>query len=198
MVISTSTLLGSLQALLLVLFLTCTTTPTGNDLKTAEYTIYRDIMVMLLLGFGFLMTFLKKYGLSAVGLTMLVTVIAIQLNLFVEPFIRFLYNGKVDADFPLPIGITNLIDGEFAAATALISFGAVLGRATPVQLLLMIVLQAFFYAINKVVIVFGALGAEDVGGKCTCRIIYHGKQLLLFASPAHNKNAAVILVPCHL
>jgi ammonium transporter Rh len=165
MVNSISTLLGTTQALLLVLFLTCTTTPADNVLTTAEYNIFRDIMVMLLLGFGFLMTFLRKYGLSAVGLTMLLTVIAIQLNFFVEPFIRFVYNGKSQVDFPLPMGITNLIDGEFSAATVLISFGAVIGRATPVQLLLMTVFQAFFYAINKVMIVYGAWGAEDVGGK---------------------------------
>jgi ammonium transporter Rh len=164
MVTSTSALLGCIQVVLLVLFFTSTTTPTDNDLTQAEYTIFRDIMVMLLLGFGFLMAFLNKYGLSAVGLTMLTTVMAIQLNLFVEPLIRLLYKGKDDVDFPLPIGITNLIDGEFAAATALISFGAVIGRATPVQLVLMVILQAFFYAINKVMIVFGALGAEDVGG----------------------------------
>lgn len=133
-------------------------------MTTAEYNMFRDIMVMLLLGFGFLMIFLRMYGLSAVGLTMLITVIAIQLNIFVEPFVRFIYKGEAYVDFPLPIGIGTLIDGEFAAATALISFGAVIGRATPLQLLLMVVLQAFFYAINKVVIVFGGLGAEDVGG----------------------------------
>lgn len=127
--------------------------------------VFRDIMVMLLLGFGFLMTFLKKYGLSAVGLTMMLTVLAMQLNILVEPFIQFIDNGKSSVDFPLPIGITNLINAEFSAATLLISFGAIIGRATPVQLFWMAVMQAFFYAINKVVFVFGASGAEDIGGK---------------------------------
>lgn len=164
---SFSALLGCIQAVLLVLFFSCATIPTSDVIATAEYIVFRDIMVMLLLGFGFLMTFLKMYGLSAVGLTMLVTVLAIQLNVFVEPFILFVYQKEnANVDFPIHVGISNLINGEFAAATALISFGAVLGRATPVQLLLMVVLQAFFYAINKVILVLGALGAEDVGGTC--------------------------------
>lgn len=165
---SVSIVLGALQAALLILYFTCTTT-THDAFTLAEYNIFRDIMVMLLLGFGFLMTFLRLYGLSSVGLTLLVTVLAIQLNVLVEPLIRFLYKGNSSSssggvDFPIPVDMSNLMDGEFAAATALISFGAVIGRATPLQLVAMVVLQAFFYAINKVVIVLGVLGAEDVGG----------------------------------
>jgi ammonium transporter Rh len=165
MTVSLSTLLGVLQFSLVVLFLTCTEQDDDNDFATTEYIVLRDIMVMLLLGFGFLMTFLKKYGLSAVGLTMLLTAVAVQLNLLVEPLFNFIYRGKGAVDFPLPINLARIIDGEFAAATLLISFGAIIGRATPVQLLLMAVLQSFFYSMNKVVVVFGALQAEDVGGK---------------------------------
>lgn len=171
MACSLSFLMGIIQASLLVLFLACTTTPTGNVLTTPEYIIFRDIMIMLLIGFGFLMTFLKKYGLSAIGLTMVLTVIAIQLNFFAEPLMRVIYYGSSEVDYPLPIGITNLIDGEFSAATLLISFGAIIGRATPVQLLIMAILQSVFYSINKVMIVFGAWGAEDVGGTSTSAVV---------------------------
>lgn len=59
-------LLGSIQAVLLVLFLVGTTY-SSEDYSHDEFVIFRDIMVMLLLGFGFLMTFLRKYGLGAVG-----------------------------------------------------------------------------------------------------------------------------------
>jgi ammonium transporter Rh len=140
-----------------------------KDYSAAEYIIFRDIMVMLLLGFGFLMTFLRKYGLGAVGLTMMLTAIAVQLNIFVELFCRFIYGdgGSEDTVFPLPLAISDFIDGEFAAATLLISYGAVIGRATPVQLVIMTLCHSFFYAFNKVVIVLGFLGVEDVGGSMT-------------------------------
>lgn len=62
-----TTLLGSIQAVLLILFLTCTKISDEVFFSSSEYVIFRDIMVMLLLGFGFLMTFLAKYGLGAVG-----------------------------------------------------------------------------------------------------------------------------------
>ena len=159
------TLLGSTQLALLILFLSITSYDKFSGYSHQEYVIYRDIMVMLLLGFGYLMTFLRKYGLGAVGLTMMLTVLAMQLNVFAESFARFLY-GKADR-LPLALELPSLIDGEFSAATLLISYGAVIGRASPVQLVVMALCQAFFYAFNKVIIVFGLCEAEDVGGTLT-------------------------------
>ena len=116
-----TTLLGSIQAALLILFIFGTTYSSTQEYSPNEYVIARDIMVMLLLGFGFLMTFLPKYGLGAVGFTLLLTSLAIQLNVFVELLCRHI-SGKdnLDSDdtqFPLPLRVSTLIDGEFAAGT---------------------------------------------------------------------------------
>ena len=40
--------------------------------------MFQDVHVMIFIGFGFLMTFLKKYGLSAMSLNMLIAVICLQ------------------------------------------------------------------------------------------------------------------------
>jgi ammonium transporter Rh len=165
-----SWLLLFLQATLLVLFFVGSTlTIEDDDYSQAENVIFRDILVMLLLGFGFLMTFLRKNGLGAVGLTMLLTALAVQLNIFTELLMRFL-QAPSEVRFPLPITIPTLIDGDFAAATLLISYGAVIERASPVQLTIMTVLQSFFYALNKVLIVAGWWEAEDVGGTLTIHL----------------------------
>jgi hypothetical protein len=165
--------MGITQIVILLVYLTKVTTDFTKSYEHDEYVIFRDIMVMLLLGFGYLMTFLKKCGLGAVGFTMMLTVLSIQLNLIVEPIISSIYQGKSifydeysdsNQKAMISIDVVSLIDGEFAAATLLISYGAIIGRAAPIQLLIMAVFQSIFYAINKVVFIFGILGAEDVGG----------------------------------
>jgi len=128
-----------------------------GEYTTEKYIIFRDIMVMLLLGFGYLMTFLHLYGLGAVGLTMLLTVVNMQCNIMVE--------GLLTSNFQ--ISMDSIIDAEFSAATLLISFGALIGRATPFQMCVLAIAESVFYAVNKVVIVFGVIGAEDVGGTLT-------------------------------
>ena len=103
------------------------------------------------------MTFLEKYGLSSVGLTMLLTALNMECNLVVES----MFSGNRVISFDA------IIDAEFSAATLLISFGALIGRATPLQMCALSLFQSVFYAANKVVLVFGLFGAEDVGGTMT-------------------------------
>lgn len=128
-----------------------------DEFTTQKYIIFRDIMVMLLLGFGYLMTFLEKYGLGAVGITLLLTALNMECNLVIEN----LLTGN------FAISMDSLINAEFSAATLLISFGALIGRATPLQMCVLAVAESFFYALNKVFIVFGIFNAEDVGGTLT-------------------------------
>jgi ammonium transporter Rh len=162
-----STIFITIQAVLLSFFLVGTKY-SDKDYDVKEYIAFRDIMTMLLLGFGYLMTFLKTYGLGAVGFTMMLSILSMELNIAVELFVRFLsYGSGEDTSFPVPISIATLIDAEFAAATLMITFGALIGRASPVQMLVVCVSQSIFYALNKVVFVLGVIHAEDVGGSMT-------------------------------
>ncbi|CAH0513822.1 unnamed protein product [Peronospora belbahrii] len=56
-----------------------------------------------------------------------------------------------------------MINGDFAAAAVLISFGAVLGKTTPTQLVWMTFFEIIFYAINEY-IVLEKLKVTDAGG----------------------------------
>jgi ammonium transporter Rh len=49
---------------------------------------------MIWIGFGFLMTFLKRYGQSAVGLTFLVGAILVQVAILCEGILNIEKNGK--------------------------------------------------------------------------------------------------------
>jgi ammonium transporter Rh len=160
-----SSLLFAIQAVFLAFFLSSTTYSYESDEFFKDYIKFRDIMAMLLLGFGYLMTFLKAYGLGAVGLTLFLTMIAMQANIALEFAMRALYTHE--EDWPAPVTMAVLIDAEFAAATLLISFGALIGRASPLQMLGLTLSQAVFYAFNKVILVLGYIEAEDVGGTIT-------------------------------
>lgn len=162
-----STIFVVLQALLLAFF-AAGAKYAERDYEVKEYVVFRDIMAMLLLGFGFLMTFLKNYGLGAVGFTMMLSVLSMELNIAVELLARMCYGSSgEETSWPMPISMATLIDSEFAAATLMITFGAIIGRASPLQLLIICISQSFFYAFNKVALVLGAIGAEDVGGSMT-------------------------------
>lgn len=57
-------------------------------------TVYQDVHVMIWVGFGFLMTFLKRYGQSAVGLTFLVAALLVQVALICEGVTHMLLGTK--------------------------------------------------------------------------------------------------------
>lgn len=52
---------------------------------------------MIFIGFGFLMTFLKKYGLSAVSLNMMCAVLSLEWATLVIGFFH-MEHGKIHAD----------------------------------------------------------------------------------------------------
>merc|ERR1719440_1999531 len=56
-----------------------------------------------------------------------------------------------------------LIEGDFAAAAVLITFGGLLGKVGPVQLIIVGLLEVVIYAINFNVVA-GTIGTLDVGG----------------------------------
>jgi ammonium transporter Rh len=87
--------------------------------EVQKYVRAIHIMAMLILGFGFLMVFVKKYGRSALTATYLLVSIAIPVY-FLKSSLGIPSDGGSDID--------TLILAEFAAASLLICAGAVLGR----------------------------------------------------------------------
>ena len=120
-----------------------------------------NIMAMLLVGFGFLMVFVRGYGRSALTATYLLVSIAIPLYVLKDG-LGILGSDHADVDA--------LILSEFAAASLLIGAGAVLGRLKMHQYLLLGVLFVPCYALNEWLLLSGGLGliAEgsfvDTGG----------------------------------
>ena len=116
-------------------------------------------MMMLLGGFGFLMTFLKKYGLSALGFTMIITVVVAQFSLIVFGLLKM----DPAVEFVIKIGFVDLVEASLIAAAVLISFGVIIGKVNPLQLLFMAIIESIFCIIN-LYIGYTLLGVVDVGG----------------------------------
>ena len=68
-----STIFVVMQAILIAFFIIGETTYSESEYSVKEDIAVCDIMAMLLLGFGYLMTFLKKYGMGAVAFTMMLS-----------------------------------------------------------------------------------------------------------------------------
>jgi len=115
---------------------------------------------MIFIGFGFLMTFLRKYGYSSVGLNFLVAAFVIQWHMLVGGFFHQAFAGH--GFHKIGINLSSLLFADFAAAAVLITFGALLGKVTPIQLLLLGFLEIIFFALNENILL--QIGIMDVGG----------------------------------
>lgn len=107
------------------------------------YPMFQDVHVMMFIGFGFLMTFLKRYSYSAVAINFLIAAIVLQWATLCQGFFHHFHGGKIH------INITSLLNADFASATVLISFGAVLGVTTPLQLVIMAMCEIALFATNE-------------------------------------------------
>lgn len=112
------------------------------------YAMFQDVHVMMFIGFGFLMTFLKRYGYSAVSLNFLIAAIVLQWATLCQGFFHTL-SSHGEHGTKILINITNLLNADFASATVLISFGAVLGVTTPLQLIVMALIEIAIFSGNE-------------------------------------------------
>jgi hypothetical protein len=105
-----------------------TDVPVDNAAFQDYYALYQDVHVMIFVGFGFLMTFLRKYGYGAVGLTFFLSSFVIQWSILVRGFWERVFHRHFDK---INLNVLSLINADFAAGTVMISFGAVLGKVRP-------------------------------------------------------------------
>lgn len=160
------------------------TTKESNKEHESKYPHFQDIQVMIFVGFGFLMTFLRKYGYSATGYTLFLAALVIQWAVLMKGFLR-MENGIIN------LSLENIIDADIAAAVPLISMGALLGRTTPVQLLFMAIFEIALFAINEYV-ALEIFSICDVGGSITVHAFgaYFGLACSLMLRPTKDQNDA--------
>lgn len=139
----------------------------SNDhTTTLQYASFQDVHVMIFIGFGFLMTFLKDYNWSSVGFTLMISAVVIQWSM--------IWHAIFFEHYTINLGFQEMFEAEFSCGAILISFGACLGKINHVQLLIMAIFETIFYKLNAYMIfnVMAAwvdpendkLGIYDIGG----------------------------------
>nr|UQS87548.1 ammonium transporter Rh type B [Rhamdia quelen] len=125
-----------------------------------RYPSFQDVHVMIFIGFGFLMTFLQRYGFSSVGFNFLIAAFSLQWATLMQGFFHGMHHGKIH------VGVESMINADFCTGSVLISFGAVLGKTSPVQMLIMAMFEVTLFAINEFILL-NVLEAKDAGGSMT-------------------------------
>jgi len=129
-------------------------------IEVQQYNRAIHVMAMLLVGFGFLMVFVRQYGRSALTATFLLVSVSVPLYFVIADYEIF---GESKSE------IEKLILAEFGAASLLIAAGAVLGRLKMHQYLILGLLFIPFYMINEWMLLENGLGIlndhiADTGG----------------------------------
>jgi len=171
----------------------------GDGQMKDTYPLFQDVHVMIFLGFGFLMTFLKKYGLSAVSLNLMCSALAIEIFTLVYGFFhlkchdaKFEFSSpKCMSDWPyIDVNVVTMISADFATAAVLISFGVVLGVTSPLQLIVMTVLEIIIFVVNEI-IGRDYIGAVDAGDTIFVHLFgaYFGLAVVrVLYNPEHAKS----------
>ena len=106
---------------------------------------------MILMGFGFLITFIKTHAWSALSYTFFINAIAIQYYILWSSF----WNRVIDGGWPnkqIQISQSTLVAASYSVVAMLIAFGSLLGRVGPLELLVMAMVGIIGYTLNESIV----------------------------------------------
>uniref|UniRef100_A0A3P9MM76 Rh family, C glycoprotein b n=1 Tax=Oryzias latipes TaxID=8090 RepID=A0A3P9MM76_ORYLA len=129
-----------------------------SALETRVLPGFQDVHVMIFVGFGFLMTFLKRYSFGGVGFNFLIAAFGLQWALLMQGWFHHLGDdGKIS------INVYSMINADFCVAGCLIAYGALLGKVSPVQLMVLTLFGVTLFAVEEYIIL-NLIYAKDAGG----------------------------------
>lgn len=165
------------QVSLIILFGTCCTWATGirttvapsvasGSLDVVQWTAYFGTHSMMLIGFGFLYTGIRTYAWTGLSQTLLTLAIVAQLAVLLNggwEAAAAANHGKANAYEAIPLNLGSFIRSNYSAAAVLISLGAVLGRVSHTQMLIIMVVEVIFTTLSETICVH-ELETRDAGG----------------------------------
>jgi ammonium transporter Rh len=165
----------------------------GYELRLDNfYTFYTHIAMMVFLGFGLVSAFMKKYGFTSLGYTLLFGVIAWQWGILNN---GFWWNVNVNArdeskSFDMiKLTFDVVINGMYGAAAVIVTLGVLIGKAKPLELFIITVLEVMFYSFNRYICLL-VLEAVDLGGAMVIHMFgaYFGLAASVFVSRPYAES----------
>lgn len=129
-----------------------------------EYTMFQHVNVMIFLGFGLLMVCNARLAYSSMVTTFAIGAVCVQYGMLFHHFWTSVLRWRWER---IQLSISDLVLGNFASATALISYGAVIGHVTPAQMVAAALVQVPLYSLNESILAApysGGIEAIDMGG----------------------------------
>lgn len=158
--------------------------------QVAQYNYVIHILAMLLVGFGFLMVFVRRYGFGATTGTYLVVAVGLPLYILLRA------NGIFGHEIA-PHSVQALMFAEFAVAAGLIAMGAVLGRLRVFQYALLALFLVPAYLLNEWLVLDNAMGLtegyQDTAGSVIIHAFgaYFGLGLSLALTTARQRSQPI-------
>lgn len=109
------------------------------------YSFFQDVHVMMFVGFGFLMTFLHRYSFSAVCFNFLLAAFALEWAILLRGYVFHWHSHSRT----FPVDIASLLHADFVCASVLISFGAIIGKVNPIQLIILALIEIVIQVWNQ-------------------------------------------------
>jgi len=159
---------------------------------TVDYGRFQDIHVMTFIGVGFLLSFVARNGLTAVGHSFLVAAFVIVWYILAQGFFGQAFpdaGGRVNWSV-IKISTETFIRADYCATAIIISFGAVFGRASASQLLIIALVETLFYAFNESIFK-NNLKVVDLGGSMYIHVFGSSFGLLLALLMNRGRHAKV-------
>ncbi|XP_042296525.1 RH-like protein [Sceloporus undulatus] len=107
------------------------------------YPAFQDVNVMVILGFSFLLVFLKRYGFSSTGFSLCLAALGVQWAVIVNGLLFHFSDGAVK------INLQSILEALMTVTTVLISAGAILGKVNLMQLIWMAMVEVTVFAVNR-------------------------------------------------
>ncbi|NXI47735.1 RHD protein, partial [Galbula dea] len=111
----------------------------GAPQSNISYPAFQDVNHMVIFGFGFFLVFLRRYGFSSTGFNLLLVVLGVQCSVLAEDLLVLLCQRASEG------GLKRITKATVSMTAVVISTGAVLGKANPVQLILMTIVEIIVF-----------------------------------------------------